>query len=157
MNKSILIFKKLEQLKGAANRKAAKKIAAEVNELDSTNTDVYGRLGFFMLDRNHFDEAIYAFDKALEIEPFLMQLLFYRAYARTKKYESKHPRQWVKKGNSEKLVLNPVNIKSMPAAEKEKICDDVVRADSLRTIYGYSFDLQLVEISKTYCGMDVRR
>jgi hypothetical protein len=153
--KSILINKKIQEIKRAVNIKTAKKIAAEALELDSTNTDIYGGLGFFMLGKNNFKAAIDVFSKALEIEPFLIQLLVYRAFAVIRKYGSGQAQTI--SANREHLFVSAGKKAAIPMDELEKICDDLKRADSVRTIYAYSFDELLNEISKKYCGVDVRR
>lgn len=155
LDKSKLINKTMEQMKKATGKHAAKKIAAAAIKLDSTNADVYSGLGFFMFEKKYFSEAIAAFDKALEIEPYLIQILVYRALARI--HKNGPERKWVKPANSETLVLTPFDINNVPQAEREKICSDLTRAAALRTIYPNSFDFLLVENAKKYCGMDLRR
>ncbi len=154
-DKSILINKMLEQMKKAAGKHAAKKMAAAAIRLNSANADVYSGLGFFMFDKKYFSEAIAAFDKALEIEPYLIQILFYRALARINKNGPE--RKWVKQENSETPILTPFDKNNVPPAEREKICSDLKRATALRTIFSYSFDFLLVENAAKYCDMDLRR
>lgn len=154
MGKSALIFRKIEEMKKAANKKSAKRIAAAVVMLDSTNVDVYGRLGLLMYERKYFSDAVAAFDKALEIAPFSIYLLTYRAIAGINMYPLK--RKWVKPANSETLVLTPSNIKNVPVALREKVCNDLERAVTLQTIYT-SFDFLRYENAKKYCEIDLRR
>jgi tetratricopeptide (TPR) repeat protein len=153
--KSTLVFKKIEQMKKAANKKEAKKVVAAVIELDSANTDVYGSLGIFMFEHKYFNDAIAAFDKALAIEPYQSYLLMHRALARINKNGPE--RKWVKPANSETLVLTPFDIKNVPATLRVKICDDLERAAALRTIFANSFDFLLLENAKKYCDIDLRR
>ena len=155
LKKSLLINKIMEQMKKATGKHGAKKIAAAAIKQDSTNADVYSALGFFMFEKKYFSDAIAAFDKALEIEPYLIQILTYRAVARIHKNEPE--RKWVKTANSETSILTPFDKNNVPLAEREKICSDLKRADALRTIYGNSFDFLLVENAAKYCDMDLRR
>jgi hypothetical protein len=91
----------------------------------------------------------------LEIEPFLIQLLVYRALARIN--TNGPERKWVKQANSEALILTPFDVKNVPEGLRIEICNDLERAAALRTIYGYSFDFLLIDNAKKYCNVDLRR
>jgi hypothetical protein len=79
-----------------------------------------------MLRETRFNDAIAAFDKALEIEPFMRESIVNRALARINKYKFPHTKVLSK--NSKQAVLTLEDLTVMPTAEQEKVCSDLNQA-----------------------------
>lgn len=123
------LYKVLE--KGHENNKkgdfkSAIKHYTKALEIDSTYAETYFSRGTAKLNNLEFDEAIIDFDKALIYEPFYMEALANRAFARIRKHQL---------GSSRKLhqsngvtVLASKDSRGIPESEISLICSDLEQA-----------------------------
>jgi antitoxin component YwqK of YwqJK toxin-antitoxin module len=106
--------------------KEANKSFFKIWKTDSTSSDTYFKEGILMLRENRFDDAINAFNKALETEPFMRESLMNRALARINKYKFPHAK--VSSKNSKQVLLTFEDLMAVPTAEQEKVCSDLNQA-----------------------------
>ena len=99
----------------------------ELWKLDSTNIDTYFKEGYLLLKEHRFDAAIAAFDRALQLEPFMRESLVHRALARLRKYQAQ--RLGTLSAGSGEPPLQVEDLAYIPAEELEKICRDLQQAD----------------------------
>jgi tetratricopeptide (TPR) repeat protein len=107
--------------------KKANNLFYELWKLDSTNIDTYFKEGYLLLKEHRFDAAIAAFDRALQLEPFMRESLVHRALARLRKYQAQ--RLGTLSAGSGEPPLQVEDLAYIPAEELEKICRDLQQAD----------------------------
>lgn len=97
-------------------------------KIDSASADTYFKAGLLMMKEFRFDEALAEFNKALSVEPLLVDAFVHRALARIKKYKFAALKPVPEKFKEPALVLG--DLTAIPYDEQLKVCDDLHQARS---------------------------
>jgi antitoxin component YwqK of YwqJK toxin-antitoxin module len=125
IKKFTLLFKSIESDVNG-EKKAAMKYCSKAIELDPDFADAYYMRGKLKFADSQYDEAIADYDKALQLEPFMAEALADRALARINRFRFGDAKTIMK--NRDVTVVTSRDKTSMPADEKEKVCNDLLKA-----------------------------
>ena len=131
--------------------KSANTYFYEIWLLDSTSIDTRFEEGLLLYNEFRFALAIAAFDKALQIEPFMMEALTYRALARIK--ENKYAHIKITDRNRD-TPLYAEDMSRLPHDEQVQICHDLLLADTIDA-GDYYVKNQVPEAILTYCNTNI--
>jgi len=130
--------------------KAAIEYATKAIQADSSYADAYFSRGTLKLNELQFDDAIIDLDKALTIEPFMEVALVSRAFSRIRKYQFSSSRHL--SGNKDVEIRASSDKVTIPAGDKEKICNDLQKA----VLLGQKSDM-INEALANYCQLNGER
>ena len=126
MEKVFQLMQKSKESSINGDSKSAIKYCNKAIEIDADYADAYFSRGTLKLNEMLFDEAIADLNIALTLEPFMVNAIANRAFARIRKHEFGGDRELMK--NSEVTVFASKKKGEIPADEKDKICKDLKQA-----------------------------
>ncbi len=146
----------------------AEKCCSKAIKLDNTYADAYMKRGRVELAEFNYKAAIADCDKALELEPFLLETTIYRAYAQVQKNERETiqkltnnfrdfippPKSYISLTPYKAPVIAPY-ILHFSQKEKKKLCNDLQEAEqvcmliSLKEV-GFNF---VIDALLKYCNI----
>lgn len=145
---------KFYQSINAGDLKEANKVFFKIWQIDSASPESHFMEGLLMMKEYRFNEAIYAFDQALRVEPLMREAIVHRALARIRKYKYPNPRLL-----PENYQFPPVLLEDMvniPENDRQNICKDLQQAKYVD--YSEYYLIRLVPSAiLNYCGQNVSR
>jgi antitoxin component YwqK of YwqJK toxin-antitoxin module len=109
--------------------KEANKAYYKLWKSDSASADTYFKGGLLMLKEFRFEEAIAEFNRALDVEPLIVDAFFYRALASIKKQKFASSKPLPKDFKEPPLTFT--DFTSLPHYEQQRTCSDLQRALAL--------------------------
>lgn len=122
------------------NLQEANKAYYKLWTLDSASADTYYKGGLLMLKEFRFDEALSEFNKALEVEPLMLEAFANRALTRIKKHKFAAVKPVPREYREPRLTLE--DFTALPYDEQLRVCDDLQQARSMS--YGDTYAHQVL-------------